>query len=74
MSDVHNIYLKASCVCGFPLISMYKLFIEYCEAKNIAFETLLADGLHPNDKGHEVIYNLILNEIGIAKRNILCDC
>lgn len=67
MNDVNDLYTKASNECGFPLISMYLLFSEYCELKGITIDSLLADGLHPNDKGYDVMFSLILKELGFGK-------
>ena len=67
MNDVNDIYMKASAVCGFPFISMYLLFLEYCELKGITVESLLSDGLHPNDKGYEVMFKLMLKELGLGQ-------
>ena len=67
MNDVNDLYMKASVECGFPFISMYSAFLEYCELKDISVDMLLADGLHPNDKGYEVIFRLMLKELGIAR-------
>ena len=52
MCDVNDLYLKASVECGFPFISMYNAFLDYCETKNITVDSLLKDGLHPNDTGY----------------------
>ncbi len=71
MNDVNDLYMKASTVCGFPLISMYSQFLEYCEMKEITVDSLLVDGLHPNDKGYDVMFKLILKELGIGKR--ICE-
>ena len=66
MNDVCDLYTKASFACGFPLIRLYALFLEYCEQKNISVDSLLLDGLHPNDDGHEVICRLMMDALGIA--------
>ena len=68
MNDVHDLYVKASMACDFPLIRLYTLFMEYCEQRNITVDSLLADGLHPNDAGYDVIFNLLMDEIGIARK------
>lgn len=68
MNDVHDLYVKASAVCGFPLISLYTSFLEYCEIKNIELDSLLFDGLHPNDAGYDVIFKLLLKELDIARK------
>ena len=67
MCDVHNMYTKASFECGFPLISMYKRFSEYCEDKGITVDSLLVDGLHPSNAGYDVMFKLLMDEIGIAQ-------
>ena len=66
MNDVNNLYMKASVQCGFPLISMYLKLKEYCNLKDISVESLLTDGLHPNDKGYDIMFSLIMNELGIG--------
>lgn len=68
MNDVNDLYMKASTVCGFPLISMYWSFLEYCELKGITVDSLLADGLHPNDNGYDVMFRLMLKELGIGQK------
>lgn len=69
MNDVNDLYMKASSVCDFPFISLYSKFLEYCELKDVTVDSLLADGLHPNDKGHDVIFRLILKELGIGRNS-----
>ena len=59
MVDVCETYKKASEVCGFPLISMYDMFLDYCSVNKIGVDSLLCDGLHPNDAGYEVMFQLI---------------
>lgn len=65
MNDVQDLYQKASFSCGFPLIRMYSLFLNECRQQDICVDDLLADGLHPNDRGHEVMFRLLLEEIGV---------
>jgi len=67
MNDVNDLYLKASKECCFPFISMYSQFMEYCDLKGITVDSLLSDGLHPNDDGHTVIFKLILRELGLGR-------
>lgn len=71
MNDVNDLYLKASIECGFPFVSMYIAFMEYCEQKGISVASLLADGLHPNDEGYRVMFGLLLKELGIGRK--ICD-
>ena len=67
MSDIQDLYTKASLTHGFPLIRMYEKFKNYCELKSIPLEDLLGDGLHPNDRGYDVMFSLLLEELGIAE-------
>lgn len=62
---IDALYKKAQKECGFAFISLYDLFLEYCESENIFFETLLKDGLHPNDDGYKVMFELLVKEMGL---------
>ena len=66
MEDVHNALRNISCENKIPFISVYNLFIEYCSNKGIKIDTLLSDGLHPNNEGYKVMFQLISNAMGIA--------
>lgn len=66
MEDVHNVLRNVSCENKIPFISVYNLFIDYCSNKGIKIDTLLSDGLHPNDEGYKVMFQLISNAMGIA--------
>lgn len=66
MNHITDLYVKASFECGFPLITLYPLFAEYCSLKGISYELLLKDGLHPNDEGYRVMYRIIMKELGIT--------
>ncbi len=66
MNDVHDMYMKASVECGFPMISFYQLIDDYCRDHNIPVDSLLADGLHPNDEGYRLMFRLLMRELGLA--------
>lgn len=66
MEDVHNVLRNVSCENNIPFISVYNLFIDYCSNKGIKIDTLLSDGLHPNNEGYQVMFQLISNAMGIA--------
>ena len=68
MNDVHDLYMKASGVCGFPMISFYTAMTDYCTIKGIPVDNLLIDTLHPNDEGHKVMFHLLLRELGLAEK------
>lgn len=63
MDDINAIYKAAAKKAGFPLISMYDLFTAYCKENDLDFESLLADGLHPNDRGYDVMYKLLMKAL-----------
>lgn len=65
MDDVNRIYKRAAENCGFALISMYDLFSAYCEENDLTVDSLLGDGLHPNDEGYDVMYKLLMEETGL---------
>lgn len=67
MDDINNIYKKASENCGLPLISLYDLFSQYCQTNNIIVDSLLSDGLHPNDDGYDVMFKLIVQALKLEK-------
>ena len=66
MNDVHDLYLKASFACGFPFVCLYAALSDYCAAERVPLDSLLADGLHPNNEGHRVMFGLMMREIGLA--------
>lgn len=59
MKDVCASYKKAAETLGFPLVCLYDMFLDYCNARKIAVDALLSDGLHPNDTGYEVMFALM---------------
>lgn len=65
MWDVNEMYRRAAAERDFPLISLYELFGEYCKKNGLMLESLLTDGLHPNDKGYDVMYSIICREFGL---------
>ncbi len=68
MEDVDHIISCAASTLNCEYISVYKLFIEYCQTRNITIDSLLADGLHPNDKGYDVMFYLISNALGFGTK------
>lgn len=66
MDDINAIYKKAAEKLGFPLISLYDLFTEYCESNNVTIDSLLSDGLHPNDRGYDVMFDIIRKELQLS--------
>ena len=66
MHDIHDLWVKLCCERDLPLIDLYTAITDYCDIRNIRLNDLLADGLHPNDRGHEVMFRLLMRELGIA--------
>lgn len=66
MEDVDMVVNTFAINNNVPYISVYKLFIEYCKYAGVTIDSLLGDGLHPNDAGYEVMFNLISNELGFS--------
>ena len=64
MNDINDIYKQACKKAGFAFISMYDLFLSYIENNGIELDTLLRDGLHPNDDGYKAMYTILKNELG----------
>ena len=65
MDDINQIYKKAAEKADFPLISMYDLFSDYCKENALTVDELLCDGLHPNDRGYDVMYELLIKELAL---------
>ena len=63
MSDINLIYKKAAENLGFPLFSLYDRFLEYCEENKIELDELYWDGLHPNDRGYDVMFDYIVKDL-----------
>ena len=66
MHDIHDLWVKVCLEKDLPLIDLYTAMTDYCDVRGIPLNDLLADGLHPNDRGYEVIFRLLMAELGIA--------
>lgn len=65
MNDINDAYTAAAKKHGFPFISLYELFSGYCKENEISLNSLLIDGLHPNDEGYKVMFSLITRALGV---------
>ena len=65
MDDINAIYQHAQAKRGFPFISMYDLYTAYCKDTGTALEELLPDGLHPGDRGYDVMFDLLTKALGL---------
>ena len=66
MNDINDLYKLACAERGFAFISLYDRMNEYLRRTNTDLNEILKDGLHPNDKGYEIMLRLILDALGIA--------
>ena len=46
-----------------PLVDIYQVFQDYDKQPNQSIDALLLDGMHPNDRGHQIIAKLLIREI-----------
>jgi len=46
-----------------PLIDIYQVFQTYDKQSDQSIDTLLLDGMHPNDRGHQIIAKILIAEI-----------
>lgn len=65
MNDINDIYKKASAEKGFTLISLYDLLSSYIKENDLSIDSLLKDGLHPNDDGYKIMYQLLVKELEV---------
>lgn len=65
MWDVKLAVQKAADILGAPFIDNYDAFWRYCDAHDVGIDALLADGLHPNDLGYEVMFKNIMRALGL---------
>lgn len=68
MEDVDNAITALARKNNLINISLYRKFSEYCNSRNITIDSLLSDGLHPNDTGYEVMFKLMCEELEIATK------
>lgn len=66
MDDINDLYKKAWLDLQFPFISLYDLFTAYCQTNDRTVDSLLIDGLHPNDEGYDVMYRLLTDALGVV--------
>lgn len=65
MEDVAHVITAFAQKHNLEYINNFRNLSEYCELKDIAIDTLLMDGLHPSDKGYELMYRHITRELGL---------
>ena len=66
MEDVNHSIAKICAKNNMEYVNVYQKFIDYCWYTNKTIDSLLTDGLHPNDEGYDVMFKIICGELGIA--------
>ena len=66
MNDIHDLWVKVCAQQELPLIDLYNAMMDYCDIHNVSLNELLKDRLHPNDRGYEVMFRLMMKELGVA--------
>ena len=65
MCDINEQYKRLADEKGATVLSLYDLMQEYCMENNVVLDTLLSDGLHPNDQGYRVMFELLVRAFGV---------
>lgn len=65
MDDINDLHKRAQEVTGYTFISLYDLFCDHIAKNNIALRSLLVDGVHPNDNGFKIMFDLLIDAFGI---------
>lgn len=65
MCDINDTYKRLAEEHGAVVVSLYDGFSSYCKENGARLDSLLCDGLHPNDEGYRVMYSLITNAFGV---------
>ena len=66
MDDVDNTVMTLCYENNIEYISLYKEFMNYCKYTDTPIDSLLSDGLHPNDNGYKIMFEIILEKLGFG--------
>jgi lysophospholipase L1-like esterase len=73
MEDIDNLYNYVNNTLNVGYISIYKAFLNYCRDTGISVDALLADGLHPNDEGYKLMFEIVLENLGFGRKREITD-
>lgn len=65
MDDIENVISAFSVANNLEFIDLYEKVYMYCMTKGITINSLLADGLHPNDTGYYLMFRFITHCLGV---------
>lgn len=66
MADVDHVVMKVATEYNMEYVSVYDLMMEYCKYTGTSLNSLLVDGLHPNDSGYLVMFRLITQALCVS--------
>ena len=72
-NDVHDAVASVANALGVPYVDNYTALLDYAEMHNISPGDLLADGLHPNDRGYRAIYFNIMRTLGLGREGYYAE-
>jgi lysophospholipase L1-like esterase len=68
MEGVERVTMKVASEFNLQFINLYNEIMDYCLYTGVTIDSLLADGLHPNDTGYEVMFNIITKHLGLSAK------
>ncbi len=68
MEDIDNLYNYVNNTLNVGYISIYKAFLNYCRDTGTSVDSLLDDGLHPNDEGYKLMFEIVLEALGFGRK------
>lgn len=68
LEDVANAVEYISQKNNLEYINLFGSAMRYTENSGNAIDTILNDGLHPNDIGHKLMFNWICSQLGISRQ------
>ncbi|MEK4889737.1 BppU family phage baseplate upper protein [Bacillus sp. FSL M7-0996] len=66
MDDVDQVVGQVAKEFSMNYISNYKGFMNYAINTGVTIDSLLKDGLHPNDTGYKVMFESVANHLGLT--------
>lgn len=68
MEDIDNRINYLATTLNTEYVSLFKLMKQYLKYADTTLDSILNDGLHPNDNGYKIMFELILNSLGIGTK------
>ncbi len=65
MNNINYIISSWAKENSYELINLYEEFYKYCDYDNSKLDSLLYDGLHPNDNGYYIIFRIVCEHLGV---------